>query len=202
MNFETLKNRLLSLGYKVSCFETMGEATDYVNSQIDGTSVGIGGSKTVEEMGLFPRLSEHNDVWWHWYKSEDFTVTEIIDRQRESEVYISSVNGIAETGEIINIDGTCNRVADIFYGHKKVFLLVGSNKVAPDYESALWRARNIAAPKNAARLQKKTPCVAAGRCLDCASPERICRGLSVLWSVPKAMGCEYEVVLINEPLGY
>ena len=96
MNFETLKNRLLSLGYKVSCFETKQAAADYVNLQIDGTSVGIGGSKTVEEMGLFPKLSEHNDVWWHWYKSETMTVAEIIDKQRESEVYISSVNGISE----------------------------------------------------------------------------------------------------------
>ncbi len=202
MNFERIKERLTALGYKVSCFESKAEAADYVNHQIDGETVGIGGSKTVEEMGLFPLLSAHNEVWWHWYKSETFSVAEIIEKQREANIYISSVNGIAETGEIINIDGTCNRVADIFYGHKKVYLLVGSNKIAPDYDSALSRARNIAAPKNAARLQKKTPCVAAGRCLDCASPDRICRGLSVLLVVPKAMGCEYEVVLINEPLGY
>ena len=68
----------------------------------------------------------------------------------------------AETGEIINIDGTGNRVASGLYGHEKVYFIVGRNKLAPDYDAALWRARNIAGPKNAQRLQKKTPCAVKG----------------------------------------
>ena len=118
-----------------------------------------------------------------------------------AEIYVSSVNGLVETGEIINIDGNCNRVASIFYGHEKVYLVVGVNKIAKDYDSALWRARNIAAPQNARRFGVKTPCaVNADRCYDCKSPERICRGLSVLWGKP--MTGEFEVILIHENLGY
>ena len=113
----------------------------------------------------------------------------------------SSVNGLAETGEIINIDGTGNRVAAIFYGHKKVYLVVGKNKIAPDYEKALWRARNIASPRNAKRLGVNTPCaVNADKCYDCKSPQRICRGLLVLWEKP--MASDIEILLINEDLGY
>ena len=117
------------------------------------------------------------------------------------DVYISSVNGVAESGEIINIDGNGNRVAGIMYGHKKVYLLISENKVAKDYESALFRARNIAAPLNAVRLGKKTPCAVKGdRCYNCSSPDRICNELSVLWKKP--YGCAYEVILIHDNLGY
>ena len=76
-----------------------------------------------------------------------------------AEVYISSLNGVSENGELINIDGGGNRVASTLYGHKKVYFIIGENKIAPDYDAALWRARNIAAPLNAKRLEKRTPCV-------------------------------------------
>ena len=89
----------------------------------------------------------------------------------------------------------------MFYGHKKVWIVVGKNKLAPTLDEAVWRARNIAAPKNARRLERKTPCAAkADRCFDCKSPERICRGLAVLWE--PMTGVETEIVLINEELGY
>ena len=114
---------------------------------------------------------------------------------------LSSVNGLAETGELINIDGAGNRVASTLFGHKRVYFVVGANKIAPDYDAALWRARNIAAPKNAQRLKRKTPCAAKGdRCYDCSSPERICRELVVLWDKP--MGVDtMEIVLIDQDLG-
>lgn len=201
MDFETVKKNLTDLGYVVSCFESAREATDYIDSQIDGKTVGFGGSVTLEEIGLFEKLVSHNDVYWHQRIPADKTGDEVRAAANAAQIYVSSVNGLAETGEIINIDGRCNRVASIVYGHEKVYLVVGVNKIAPDYDSALWRARNIASPLNAKRLGKKTPCaVKADRCYDCKSPDRICRALSVLWSKP--MMAEFEVVLINEKLGY
>lgn len=76
---------------------------------------------------------------------------------RNADIYLSSVNGIAETREIINIDGSGNRVSEIMYGHEKVYLIIGENKIEPDYEKALYGARNIVAPLNAKRLNKNTP---------------------------------------------
>ena len=88
------------------------------------------------------------------------------------------------------------------FGHETVYLVVGSNKLAPDYESALWRARNIAAPKNAQRLNRKTPCAVKGdRCYDCSSPDRICRALVVLWGKPNTVK-KMEILLVDEALGY
>ena len=103
---------------------------------------------------------------------------------------------------LINIDGTCNRVGGLLYGHEKVYLVVGVNKIAPDYDAALFRARNVAAPLNARRLDRKTPCAQGKelKCYNCASPERICRALTVLWTKPG--GADYEIVLIDEPMGY
>lgn len=199
--FETVKANLERMGYTVSCFETAKEATDYMDSQIDGKTVGFGGSMTLEEMGLYERLITHNDVIWHQRMPQGKTNKEVRLAAGAAEVYVSSVNGLAQTGEIINIDGNCNRVASIFYGHEKVYLVVGENKIAKDYNGALWRARNIASPLNAKRLGMKTPCAVKGdRCYDCQSPDRICRGLSVLWSKP--MTGEFEIVLIAEKLGY
>ena len=200
-NFDLLKKNLLSLGYTVSCFDTAIKATDYINSQIDNQTVGFGGSMTLEEIGLYEILSKHNKVFWHHRIPEGKTSKEVRLEANAASIYISSVNGIAESGEIINIDGNCNRVASIFYGHKKVYLIVGENKIEKDYDSALYRARNIAAPLNAKRLGVKTPCaIKADRCYNCKSPERICRGLSVLWEKP--MTGEFEVILIHENLGY
>ena len=201
MNFEIVRKNLEDRGYKVSCFETAKEAVDYMDIQINGKTVGFGGSMTLEEIGLYERLSIHNDVRWHQRIPDGKTSKEVRFAANVAEIYVSSVNGLAETGEIINIDGNCNRVAAIFYGHEKVYLVVGANKIAKDYDSALWRARNIASPLNAKRLGMKTPCaVKADRCYDCKSSDRICRGVSVLWSKP--MTGEFELVLVDEKLGY
>lgn len=201
VDFTYLKANLEKLGYLVSCFEGKEQAAGYLQRSIRGRTVGIGGSITVKEMGLYDRLSKENEVYWHWMPHTGSTEDEMRVRARDAEIYISSVNGIAQTGEIINIDGFGNRVAELLFGHKKVYLLVGQNKVEADYEKALFRARNIAAPMNAQRLQKKTPCaLKADRCYNCNSPDRICRALTVFWQKP--MNCAYEVVLIHEVLGY
>lgn len=193
--FETVRKNLEARGFSVQTFATKAEAADYLDSVIDQKTVGFGGSVTLQELGLFERLSQHNEVHWHWVNGPQER-----DRSLTTQVYLSSVNGLAQTGEVINIDGSGNRVAATLYGHEKVYLVVGRNKLAPTYEEALWRARNIAAPKNAQRLGKKTPCAVRGdRCYDCKSPDRICRGLVVLWGA--MMGMETEVILVDEDLG-
>lgn len=196
MEFDILAKNLEKKGYKVSCFAKKEEAAAYLNAQIDGVRVASGGSMTVRELGLFERLRTHNEFIWHWEGGDRMDA-------RTADVYLSSVNGIAESGEIVNIDGTGNRLSSMLYGHKKLYLIVGKNKIADDLDGAIWRARNIAAPKNAIRFGVKTPCVASGgaKCFDCKSPERICKALLVLWERPNGIP-DTEVVLIDEDLGY
>ncbi len=201
MDFTRIKKTLEGLGYAVSCFESKEEACDYLDALVDGTTVGFGGSVTLQQMGLFERLAAHNDVAWHQNVPKGTDTKPIRAKEHDARIFFSSVNGMAETGEIINIDNTGNRVAATWYGREKLYLVVGRNKIAPDYESALYRARNVAAPQNAKRLGVNTPCALKGdRCYDCKSPARICRGLSVFWEC--LAGSNIEIVLINEDLGY
>lgn len=201
MDFSTVEKNLKDRGYGVTIFENQEEAVEYLDAQIDHQTVGFGGSVTLEQMGLYEVLQSHNEVFWHWRVPEGKTAQEVRQEAGSAKIYLSSVNGLAETGEIINIDGNCNRVASIFYGHEKVYLILGENKIEEDYERALYRARNTAAPLNAKRLGVKTPCAREGdKCYDCKSPDRICRGLSVLWEKP--MSCEFEVILIRQALGF
>ncbi len=200
MIFDKVRKNLENSGYTVTCFETSTEAADYMVREIKGKTIGFGGSVTATKMGLYEKLGENNKVIWHQKMPEGKTDKEVRLEANNAEVYISSVNALAETGELINIDGLCNRVAGVFYGHEKVYLIIGKNKLEKDYESALWRARNVAAPLNAKRLNKKTPCAVKGdRCYDCNSPERICCGLSVLWRKPVL--ADFEIILINEEIG-
>ena len=201
MNFNALKENLEKRGFAVSCFETATEATAYLDGAVNGKTVGFGGSVTLDKMGLYESLATHNEVFWHWRERDGMSTKDLRDAGNAAAIYFSSVNGIAESGEIINIDGTCNRVAATLYGHERVYLVAGKNKIAKDYDAALWRARNIAAPLNAKRLGARTPCAAKGdRCYDCKSEGRICRALSVLWEMPNGM--DVEIILINENLGY
>ena len=196
MDFQRVTENLERRGFRVRSFASGEAAAEYLDGAIDGVSVGLGGSVTLKAMGLYDRLAAHNQVFWHWVNGPE-------ERKKamDAQVYVSSVNALAETGEIINIDGAGNRAAGTLFGHERGYLVIGRNKLAPTYEQALWRARNVAAPKNAQRLGVKTPCAVKGdRCYDCKSPARICRGLVVLWGPP--MGMEMEILLVDEDLGY
>jgi len=198
INIDETMNNLRSRGFDASFFQSGGEAVEYLASSLKGETIGIGGSMTLEALGLYDHLKESNSVFWHWRERKDETYRSAA----EAEVYITSANAIAQTGEIINIDGSGNRVASTLYGKRKVYIIVGINKLAEDYDKALWRARNIASPLNARRLNKNTPCAKGElKCYDCKSPDRICRALVVLWN--KMYSAEKaEVIIINEELGY
>ena len=194
-NYEKLTENLTRRGYTVRRFAAAQQAADYLDSVIDQTSVAFGGSVTLDQLDLYPRLSAHNRCLWHW-KGDDR-----MDGM-QTEVYLSSVNGLAETGELINIDGRGNRVSATLARHQRVYFVVGRNKIRPDFSGALHRARNIAGPKNAVRLKLNTPGAVRGdRCYDCQSPDRICRALAVLWAAPTGVGTT-EVVLIDQDLGF
>lgn len=197
MNFDAVKQNLEGRGYTVRVFATGKEAADYLDASLDGRSVGFGGSATLEALGLYEHLGSHNEAVWHW-KWEDAAAAR--RAAMTSEIYLTSVNALAETGELVNIDGAGNRAAATLFGHEKIYYVVGRNKLAPSYDEAVWRARNIAAPQRARQLGKRTPCaVKCDRCYDCKSPERVCRGLVTLWG--PMMGMAAEVLLIDEDLG-
>ena len=196
MDMGKTARRLEERGFIVRRFDTGAEAAAYLTAEIRNTSVGIGGSKTADQLGLYEKLCEHNTVYWHWRVPG----WETLEKANAAPVYISGANAVAESGEILNIDGNGNRLAAQVFGKKTVYILVGRNKLCPDFDSALRRAREVAATQNVRRFpDKKTPCQLDGRCHDCRSADRICRALLVLWA--PMFGMHTEVLLIDENLG-
>lgn len=202
MDIQTTINALKKNRYSVSFFKTSQEAADYIDSRIDGKVVGFGDSATMSSMKLYERLSAHNQVHDPNQSKDNDEFLEIAEKCLTTEIYLTSVNAMSPEGHLVNIDGTGNRIAGSLFGHKKVYFVAGTNKIEPTLEKAVWRARNIAAPKNAKRYNLATPCAVKGdKCYDCASPDRICNALTI--HLKKMNDVEdVEVILIDEELGF
>lgn len=202
---EGLIKELKSRNFDAVYVKTGEEAKEYVLSQIPaGAFVASGGSATIDEIGLSDALLGRDDVKFTPRRFGD-TPEEHQEFARQallSDVYLSSVNAMAENGVFVNVDGSGNRVAAIAFGPKKVYLLVGMNKVVRSEEDALHRARYYAAPVNKTRLAAggATPCTVTGKCADCKSPDSICSYIvTTRLCRPTA---RITVVLIGEELGF
>lgn len=194
-----LSKTLQKLGYGVEIFDNIKDVREALldNLKIDET-VGIGGSVTIQDIKIYESLKDRgNKVHWHW-KAED--KSSALYNAINSDVYISSTNALTEDGKIVNMDGTGNRVASMIYGHQDVYLVVGKNKICKDYDAAIDRIENIAAPKNAVRLGLDTPCAHTGKCNDCDSADRICNVETIIHRNPN--GTKINIYLVNEELGY
>ncbi|MGD8513190.1 MAG: lactate utilization protein [Deltaproteobacteria bacterium] len=166
-------------------------------------SVSWGGSLTFTSSGLYDAINNHPDL----------EVLDVFDKQRSDEekselrrqallvdLFITGTNAVTETGKLVNLDMYGNRIAAITFGPKNVVILVGRNKIVPDVEEAMFRIKNYAAPINAMRLDKKTPCVKTSYCEDCKSADRICNTWTITEkSFPKG---RVKIVLINEDVGF
>lgn len=193
-----LEKMLTRNGFGFKMFNNALEAKVELLSQIKKEeSVGIGGSITIQEIDIYDELRNRgNDVYWHWKKDvENPTV-----KAMNSDVYITSTNALTMDGKFVNMDGTGNRVGSMIFGHKDVYIIVGKNKICKDYEEARERIRNTAAPLNAKRLNLNTPCTHTGKCMDCDSPDRICKAEVILHKKPGGMNI--NIYLIDEELGY
>ncbi|MEA4970963.1 MAG: lactate utilization protein [Candidatus Pelethousia sp.] len=163
-----------------------------------GASVGLGGSMTLGALGVYEALTQTgHPVYDHAHSKE----AEIYQKENAADWYIASTNAITRDGRLINIDGRGNRVAGMITGPREVILVIGKNKLAANEEEGRLRAQNVAAPRNAKRLNLKTPCVADGKCHDCASPDRICCVTSIIEYRPYWVNA-FHLILVDEELGY
>ena len=191
--------------FVVHYFETGAEAVDYLQSRIQNKYVAIGDSRTLSEIGVHDALSEVNEDITDIQRplpGESFRDTAL--RTMGRDVFLTSVNALSQTGEIVNIDGTGNRVAASLFGSQEVFFVLGINKITPDLASAIYRARNVAAPLNSKLNKKSTlnPCATLEQqCYDCGSSDRICNALTIYYKKMRNMQT-MEVIIINESLGF
>lgn len=198
---DNLKLRLEKIGYTAKVFSTGAEAKAYLLSTIPQTdTVGVGGSMTVQELGLAQALRERGQqVFWHWGVPAD-QVNEMRRLASTADTYLCSANAILTDGRIVNIDGFGNRLAATLYGPKKVYMIIGENKLVDTLDAAMDRIKNVSCPQNAKRLQLKTPCAVLGHCTDCSSPDRMCHATVILDRKPNSH--PMEILLVAESLGY
>lgn len=147
-----------------------------------GDVVGVGDSETLRELGVFDRLRTLNVEFLD--KGEPGLTKEmkrdLYTRNFSADVFVSGLNAVTTDGRIFNLDGNGSRVAPIIYGPRKVVLVCGTNKIVSSDAEAIARIRSIAAPRDAKRLGKKTPCVGTGVCATCVSPEKICNYYAII----------------------
>ena len=191
--------------FVVHYFETGAEAISYLKGRIQNKRVAIGDSHTLLELKVHDVLAQVNDDITDIqrpFPGESFRDTAL--RTMGRDVFLTSVNALAQSGEMINIDGTGNRVAASLFGSQEVFFVLGINKITPDLASAIYRARNVAAPLNSKKNKKSSlnPCATLEeKCYDCGSPDRICNALTIYYKKMRNMQT-MEVIIINESLGF
>ena len=137
----------------------------------EGSTIAMGGCMSAGEIGLISALEAGN---YHYIDRSKMDARAGLMAAYDADIFLSSANAITSDGVMVNIDGNSNRVSCIAQGPRKVIFIVGMNKVCADLDSAMKRARNVAAPINAQRFDIKTPCKETGKCFDCKSPDTIC----------------------------
>ena len=182
--------------------ETSGEAVEKVLALIpNGSSIGWGGSQTLAEIGLLEAIKNgHYTILDRFATDDPLARQEIYTQIFNSDFYLMSTNAITMDGELVNIDGTGNRVASLCFGPKNVIIVAGMNKVTSDLECGIKRAHNVTAPANNVRFNRNTPCATTGRCSNCTAADCICS--QVVVTRFSGMPGRIKVVLVGENLGW
>ncbi|MBN1276723.1 MAG: lactate utilization protein [Deltaproteobacteria bacterium] len=203
---DNLKTALEANNFEVFTAEDAEDAKrvaeDIIIPETGAKSVSWGGSMTFMATGLYESIKGNSG----------FEVIDVFDKsvstEKKSEMrrkalladlFITGTNAVVDTGVLVNLDMIGNRVAAITFGPKNVLILAGRNKIVSDLDEAMFRIKNYAAPANAMRLDKKTPCIKTSFCEECSSPDRICNYWTITEkSYPRG---RIKIVLINQDLG-
>lgn len=164
----------------------------------ENSSVTMGGAMSAHEIGLVDALKQGNYNFIDRDAEADKRAAML--KAYDADYFLTSANAITDDGIMVNIDGNSNRVSAIAQGPKHVIAIVGMNKVCPDVDSAMKRARNVAAPINAQRFGLNTPCAKTGACMDCKSPDTICCQF-LITRFSRHEG-RIHVILVNDTLGF
>lgn len=188
-----LQSRNMTGHYAENKEEALKEALELISEE---STIAMGGCMSAHEIGLIETLEKGN---YHYLDRDKMDTREGLLAAYDADIFLSSANAMTNDGILVNIDGNSNRVSCIAQGPKKVIFIVGMNKVCDDLDSAMKRARNVAAPANAQRFPVKTPCKETGRCYDCKSPDTIC--CQFLITRYSRHTDRIHVILVNDSLG-
>ena len=190
-----LESRNMNGYYAATREEARAKALELIP---EGSSVTMGGATSAHEIGLVQAVREgsYRFIDRNSFDDPRRALTECYG----ADVFLTSANAITEDGVMVNIDGAANRIAALAFGPRKLVFIVGMNKVCPDVDTAIKRARNVAAPINAQRFGLSTPCSKTGACADCKSADSICCQMLITRFAMDEN--RVHVVLVNDNLGF
>jgi len=191
-------------GFTAVYCQTPDAARNYIlDVADDATSIGFGGSMSIVELGVEAILKEQGkQILNHGSSalSRDQKM-EIMRQQLTCDLFLSGVNALTLSGELINIDATGNRVAAMLFGPHQVLVVAGRNKLVDGTpQEAIHRVKQWATPPNAKRLGFNTPCAKTGFCSNCNSPDRLCRVTTIIDRKPRFT--DLRVLVVNAELGF
>ena len=201
-----VKEQLVSNNFEVTIADSLSDAKTLVLEkfipELKPQRISWGGSMTFVASGLYDALKDTPDMEVVDTFDKSLSNSEMLERKRASllvDLFFTGTNAITEDGQLVNLDMMGNRVAALTFGPKHVIVLVGRNKIVPEIEDAMARIKDLAAPANAMRLDKKTPCTKTAYCHECSSPDRICNTWTITEkSFPKQ---RVKILLINDDMG-
>ena len=200
---EKTREKLEAHEFKALFVRTKEEAVQEIRRHVaSAQTVGVGGSVTIRALGILDEVeSQGKKVLDHWRPGLSKAEVEGIRMaQLTCDLFLSSVNAVTMDGELINIDGIGNRINGTVFGPGKVILVAGYQKIVESIEEGMKRIKDVAAPLNAKRLNVDVPCAKLGKCVDCNSPNRICRVIAI--HERKPLLTDVLVILVGEELGF
>ncbi len=189
-------------GFDARYITTSREALDAVRTMIpEGSMISWGGTMSLEETGIKDFLNSGRfNVLDRAEAQTPETIRDIYHKALSCDYYFMSTNALTSDGVMVNIDGNGNRLAALVYGPEHIVVVAGMNKVVPDEQTALLRVQNTAAPINAQRLGRQTPCLVTGSCSDCLSPDCMCS--HIVYTRRSHPNGRIKIILVGEELGY
>lgn len=195
---KNLQSRHFEAYYCDSGEEALRKALELIP---EGSTVGWGGALSAQQIGLMDAV---NAGPYHAIdRDKCATLEERLQAMMDSmfaDVFLTGANALSLDGQMVNIDGTGNRLAAINYGPKTVLVIAGMNKVADTLEEAVRRARTVAAPMNKQRFTNQTPCEVTGTCGDCKAEGCICNQILITRHC-RPIG-RIKFIIVGEELGF
>ena len=204
---ENVSRMLETNNFEVFIVQTAAEAKDLILGTLipkfNPKVVSWGGSMTIGATGIMDATLKNPELTAIDPYEQGIKPEEAYERRRQgllADLFFAGTNALTEDGQLVNLDATGNRVGAINFGPKKVILTIGRNKLVPDLDAAMTRVKEYAAPINAIRLGRKTPCATTSFCNDCKSEGRICN----VWTITEKSFPKHRitVILINQDLGF
>lgn len=202
---KSLEARNLNALFAKDCKEARKLILDLIPKK---AVVGIGDSSTIRQIGVIQSLKRRGTRVFNPFNprkrvKDDESHLEFVFRPMVGatvcDVFLTGTNAVTQDGRILNIDGVGNRVAGMFWGHPRVILVVGKNKIVENLDEAFHRVKKVIAPEHLRRREAPSPCAVTGRCQDCIGRSRICAVTTIIESKP--LLTEINVMIVNEDLG-